>query len=143
MVDYTDLRTSLYVPANHPKLSLGLFDEIMPEAPSYILCTEDSLADSELPLALRQISQLLPLLTRRRSTQVPTRAPHARNGTPRRSSNAQDAANPNETQTFSTLCFKLLCVPGGTMHVSFKLDLDVCRCMVLDAKLKAGPPQNM
>lgn len=68
MVDYTDLRTSLYVPANHPKLALGSFDEIMPEAPSYILCTEDSLADSELPLALRQISQLLPLLTRRQST---------------------------------------------------------------------------
>lgn len=68
MVDYTDLRTSLYVPANHPKLVLGSFDEIMPEAPSYILCTEDSLADSELPLALRQISQLLPLLMRRQST---------------------------------------------------------------------------
>jgi citrate lyase beta subunit len=68
MVDYTDLRTSLYVPANHPKLAQGLFDEIMPQAPSYILCTEDSLADSELPLALRQVSQLLPLLARRRST---------------------------------------------------------------------------
>ena len=65
MVDYTDLRASLYVPANHPKLVSGMFESNGTQAPSYILCTEDSLSDSEVPLALRQVSSLLPKLAKR------------------------------------------------------------------------------
>lgn len=62
MVDYTDLRASLYVPASHPKLVSGLFENNAINAPSYILCTEDSLSDAEVPSAMRQISELLPKL---------------------------------------------------------------------------------
>lgn len=67
MVDYIDLRASLYVPASHPKLVSGLFEGGATVAPSYILCTEDSLSDVEVPRALRQISELLPKLRERYS----------------------------------------------------------------------------
>lgn len=68
MVDYTDLRASLYVPANHPKLVDGMLESNASKAPSFILCTEDSLADAEVPVALRQVAGLLPMLVRRSDT---------------------------------------------------------------------------
>jgi len=68
MVDYSDLKASLYVPANHPKLISGLFESSGINAPSFILCTEDSLAEVELPGALRQVYDLLPKLSNRNTT---------------------------------------------------------------------------
>lgn len=68
MVDYSDLKASLYVPANHPKLVSGIFESSGINAPSFILCTEDSLADAELPVALRQVYELLPKLSNRNTS---------------------------------------------------------------------------
>lgn len=65
MVDWTDLAASLYVPANHPKLCRSFLENEPSLAPSFILCTEDSLSDSDLPDALTRVRELLPQLNRR------------------------------------------------------------------------------
>jgi len=67
MVDLCDISASLYIPASHPRLLRSLFEVNPPLARSLILCTEDSLAEAELPAALEVIRELLPQLTVRSS----------------------------------------------------------------------------
>lgn len=58
------LGASLYVPATHPNLVAIAAGEKLAEVRSVIFCTEDAVADADLPLALENLRMALPHLRR-------------------------------------------------------------------------------
>jgi citrate lyase beta subunit len=64
MLDPIELGASLYVPANHPDLCEIAAGQKLLALRSLIFCTEDALADHELPGALAQLARALPELVK-------------------------------------------------------------------------------
>jgi len=63
MNDAYQLGASLYVPALHPKLDAVLARREFPTLKSVIVCTEDAVAERDLPTALLQLGQVLSVAT--------------------------------------------------------------------------------
>ena len=59
LLDYLSLGASLYMPATRPTLSEDLRSEKLRGVRSVILCTEDAIAEREVPLALERLAALL------------------------------------------------------------------------------------
>ena len=65
MLDAYRLGASLYVPAIHDKVEAALSGSAFPGARSLIACTEDSIGERDVELALRKLAECLPRLPSR------------------------------------------------------------------------------
>jgi hypothetical protein len=54
-----ELGATLYTPATHPRLKEIISGELLPEARSLVLCTEDAISEGELTTAIDNIARAL------------------------------------------------------------------------------------